>query len=84
MENGNSVLLGIAAPQIHMHLPIDTLQVRTYIERVEVLGFHSLWVQEQSGIKLRTSTMEGVSMLSYAAALTRQVPTKARCGSCWC
>jgi probable F420-dependent oxidoreductase len=67
------VLFGIAAPQIHSRFPVDTAQIQSYIQRAEELNFHSLWVQEQAGLRAVAGALEGVSMLSYAAALTRRV-----------
>ncbi|MBI3059882.1 MAG: LLM class flavin-dependent oxidoreductase [Deltaproteobacteria bacterium] len=66
-------MFGIGAPQVHTHLPVDLEKIRRYIERAEALGFHSLWVQEQAGLRAAAGALEGVSMLSYAAALTRRI-----------
>jgi len=68
---------GIATPQIHGEFPVDQEEIRNGIQRAEALGFHSLWVQEQAGLRAAAGALEGVSMLSYAAALTR----KARLGN---
>jgi len=73
MSADNTLLFGIGAPQVHTHLPVDLEEIRRYIERAEALGFHSLWVQEQAGLKAVAGALEGVSMLSYAAALTRRI-----------
>ena len=69
----DKILFGIGAPQIHTRLPVDLEEIRRCIERAEALGFHSLWVQEQAGLRAAAGTLEGVSMLSYAAALTRRI-----------
>ncbi len=69
----DKILFGIGAPQIHTRLPVDLEEIRRCIERAEALGFHSLWVQEQAGLRTAASALEGVSMLSYAAALTRRI-----------
>lgn len=69
----DQVSFGVAAPQIHTHLPLDLTAARSYIERAEALGFHSLWVQEQGGLRQAASALEPISLLSYAAALTRRV-----------
>lgn len=73
MSADNTLLFGIGAPQIHTRLPVDLEEIRRYIERAEALGFHSLWVQEQAGLRAAAGALEGVSMLSYAAALTRRI-----------
>jgi len=73
MSADNTLLFGIGAPQVHTHLPVDLEEIRRYIEQAEALGFHSLWVQEQAGLRAAAGALEGVSMLSYAAALTRRI-----------
>jgi len=73
MPANDNLLFGIGAPQVHTHLPVDLEEIRRYIERAEALGFHSLWVQEQAGLRAAAGALEGVSMLSYAAALTRRI-----------
>ena len=73
MAHDDKLLFGIGAPQVHTHLPVDLEEIRRYIERAEALGFHSLWVQEQAGLRAVAGALEGVSMLNYAAALTRRI-----------
>jgi probable F420-dependent oxidoreductase len=67
------VEFGIAAPQIHTKLPLDLESIHRYLKRAEELGFHSLWVQEQAVLRQAASALEGITMLSYAAALTQRV-----------
>ena len=64
---------GIAAPQIHRDLPVDPAAIQSYIQRAEALGFHSLWVQEQTVLRQGAIALEALSLLSYAAALTRRI-----------
>ncbi len=64
---------GIAAHQIHRDLPVDPAAIQTCVQRAEALGFHSLWVQEQAVLRQAASALEPVSLLSYAAALTRRI-----------
>ncbi|HWP57997.1 MAG TPA: LLM class flavin-dependent oxidoreductase [Candidatus Acidoferrales bacterium] len=71
------VEFGIAAPQIHTRFPVNQEEIRRCIQRVEALGFDSLWVQEQAGLRAAAGALEGVALLSYAAALT----SKARLGN---
>ncbi len=73
MSVNRELLFGIGAPQIHTRLPVDLEEIRRFIERAEALAFHSLWVQEQAGLRAVAGALEGVSMLSYAAALTRRI-----------
>lgn len=69
----DKVEFGIAAPQIHTQLPLDLESIQRYIRRAEELGFHSLWVQEQAVLRQAASAMEGITMLSYAAAITQRI-----------
>ena len=70
----DKVEFGIAAPQIHTKLPLDLEAIPRYIKRAEELGFHSLWVQEQAVLRHgAASAIEGITMLSYAAALTQRI-----------
>jgi probable F420-dependent oxidoreductase len=69
----DKVEFGIAAPQIHTKLPLDLEAIHRYIKRAEELGFHSLWVQEQAVLRQAASAVEGITMLSYAAALTQRI-----------
>ena len=73
MSADDKLLFGIGAPQIHTRLPLDLEEIRRCIERADALAFHSLWVQEQAGLRAAAGALEGVSMLSYAAALTRRI-----------
>lgn len=63
---------GVAAPQIHARLPVDIEEVQRYLRRAEELGFESLWVQEQAVLRQAASALDGITMLSYAAAVTRR------------
>ena len=73
MTGDNEISFGIAAPQIHVRLPVDTVEIQSYLRRAEELEFHSIWVQEQAGLRASAAALEGISMLSYAAAITRRV-----------
>jgi len=73
MAPEKKILFGIGGPQIHDHLPIDQEEVLAYIKRAEELGFHSVWVQEQAGFNAAAGALEGVTLLSYAAAVTRRI-----------
>lgn len=37
------------------------------------MGFHSIWVQERAGLRATGGALEGVSLLSYIAALTQKL-----------
>lgn len=60
---------GIAMPQIWAGPPEPAGALHPFLARAEALGYHSVWVQEQ--ILGRAGTFEPVTLLSYAAALTR-------------
>jgi len=72
MESVGKVIFGISAPQIHQELPIDPAEIQTYIQQAEGFGFHSLWVLEPFGLRA-PSLLESLSLLNYAAALTRKI-----------
>jgi probable F420-dependent oxidoreductase len=66
---------GIAIPQDFIDRPVNLRLIRDYVQRAEVLGFDSLWVQEQ--IVGDVPILEPVTLLTYVAALT----TKPRLGT---
>ena len=68
----NDLKFGIAAPQIHTTLPVNVEEIQRYLKRAEELNFHSIWVQEQAVLRQAASAIEGITMLSYAAAVTRR------------
>ena len=73
MSSSERVLFGIAAPQIHTQFPVDPSAIQDFVQRAEALGFHSLWAQEQAGLRARAGALEAISFLSYAAAVTRRI-----------
>ncbi|MGH7833954.1 MAG: LLM class flavin-dependent oxidoreductase, partial [Candidatus Binatia bacterium] len=73
MAEGEKLLFGIGGPQIHAELPLDLEEIQSYIRRAEGLDFHSLWVQEQAGLRQSWSALEGMTLMSYMAALTRRI-----------
>lgn len=73
MADNKDLFFGIGAPQIHSRLPLDLETIRRCVERAEALGFHSLWVQEQAPLRAAAGALEGITLLSYAAALTRRI-----------
>lgn len=66
---------GIAIPQTFARSPIDVRLIREFVPKAEMLGYESLWVQEQ--IISDTLILEPVTLLTYAAALS----SRARLGS---
>ncbi|MBI3014384.1 MAG: LLM class flavin-dependent oxidoreductase [Candidatus Tectomicrobia bacterium] len=62
---------GISIPQIFFDRPcVDTAKLQGFLRRAEELGFHSAWTQEQI-LGRGASCLEPISLLSYAAAVTR-------------
>ena len=62
---------GVAIPQTFLGGPIDPAKIRTFLTRVETLGFASAWVVEQ--ILGRIPSLEPVTLLTYAAAVTGRI-----------
>ena len=62
---------GVAIPQIFPDGRVDLALVRRVVTRAEALGFHSLWTQEQ--LLGGAASLDPVSALTYAAALTERV-----------
>ena len=71
MSNQQGVPCGIAIPQIFPDGPVDMTLIRDYVERAELLGYHSLWVQED--IIGDTSSLEPINLLCYIAAVTQNI-----------
>jgi probable F420-dependent oxidoreductase len=65
------VRFGIAMPQIFPGPRLDVAHLRTFLGRVEALGYESVWVQEQ--VLGSAPSLEPVTFLAYGAALTRRV-----------
>ncbi len=71
MSAGGRVQFAIAIPQIFSRPHADLAALQTFLGRADALGYHSVWVQEQMlGV---ASSLEPVTLLAYAAALTRRV-----------
>ncbi len=62
---------GIPIPQVFLDGRADMLLVRRALERAEQLGFESAWVQDQ--VTGDIPLLESVSLLCYAAAVTRRI-----------
>ena len=71
MSTAEPIRIGAAIPQVFIDSPVDMNLVRDWIVRAEELGFESLWVQEN--IVGDFPSLEPVSLLCYAAALTSKV-----------
>jgi probable F420-dependent oxidoreductase len=71
MATGKAVLCGIAIPQDFIDGPLDIAFLHTYLSRAETLGYESAWVQEQ--IVGAVPILEPLALLTFAAALTRQL-----------
>lgn len=62
---------GIPVPQVFLDGAADMALVRRSLERAEALGFDSAWVQDQ--VAGDVPLLESVSLLCYAAAVTRRL-----------
>lgn len=60
---------GIAIPQAFGNEPVDIALIDEFVKQADALGYHSLWVQEV----IDAGLLEPLSLLTYAAALTRRV-----------
>jgi len=69
MASGKAVHYGIAIPQDFIDGPLDIPFLHAFLTRAEALGYDSAWVQEQ--IVGSVPILEPVTVLAYAAALTR-------------
>lgn len=73
MATANEVVYAMIGPQAHRREPINLEELQTYLRRAEELGFHSVWATEQSGFSAGEGALEGVTLLSYAAGVTRRL-----------
>jgi probable F420-dependent oxidoreductase len=71
MTTAKPVRCGVAIPQDYINKPVDLPYLHTYLSRAEALGYESAWVQEQ--IVGSVPILEPVTLLTYAAALTRKL-----------
>jgi probable F420-dependent oxidoreductase len=71
MTTGKPVRFGIAIPQDFINGPLDISSLHAYLTRAEDLGYESAWVQEQ--IVGTVPVLEPLTLLTYAAALTRRI-----------
>ncbi len=62
---------GIELPQVFFDGPVDMEHVRKFATRSESLGYDSLWLQER--IIGDFTMLEPVSVISYVAAITKQI-----------
>ncbi len=71
MTTERAVKFALAIPQVFSQPQVDTAGLQTFLGRAEALGYHSVWAQEQ--ILGAAGSLEPVTLLAYAAALTRRV-----------
>jgi probable F420-dependent oxidoreductase len=71
MAQATPVRFGVAIPQDFINRPLDLPYLHAYLARAEALGYESVWVQEQ--IVGTVPVLEPVTLLTYAAALTRRL-----------
>ena len=71
MTGPNQVRFAVAIPQVLTQSSADTATLQTFLTRAEALGYESAWVMEQ--ILGQAPSLEPVTLLSYAAAVTRRL-----------
>jgi len=64
-----TIQFGIAIPQAFAGAAVDVTLIDSFLRKADELGYHSVWVQEV----IDAGLLEPVSLLTYAAALTRRV-----------
>jgi probable F420-dependent oxidoreductase len=62
---------GVGVPQVLLEPSLDAERLQRFLRRVEELGFGSAWTFEQ--MIGRARTLEPITLLAYAAAVTRSV-----------
>lgn len=71
MEQPRPLTFGVAIPQIFQGTQIDPGALRTYAQKAEALGYHSLWVQDRTLSPF--PVLESVTLLTFAAGVTNTV-----------
>jgi probable F420-dependent oxidoreductase len=64
-----SLQFGIAIPQAFGKKSVDAALIESFAKQADVLGYHSLWVQEV----IDAALLDPVSLLTFAAPLTRRI-----------
>ncbi len=73
MATGKQVECAIIGPLSLMKPTINPEEIQGYFRRAEELGFHSVWLTEQSGFRGRTGALESMTLMSYATAVTTRL-----------
>lgn len=73
MNEKVNVQCGIIGPLSLNKSEIDPKEIQAYFRRAEELGFHSVWLTEQSGFRARIAALESMTLMSYAAAVTTRI-----------
>ncbi len=73
MDTGKQVECAIIGPLSLMKPIISPEEIQGYFRRAEELGFHSVWLTEQSGFRGRTGALESMTLMSYATAVTTRL-----------
>jgi len=73
MDSERKILYGIIGPLSLNKPEIDPAEIQAYFRRAEELGFHSVWLTEQSGFRARIASLESMTLMSYAAAVTTRL-----------
>jgi len=64
---------GFIGPLSLIKPTISPEEIQGYFRRAEELGFHSVWLTDQSGFRGQTGALESMTLMSYAAAVTTRL-----------
>ncbi len=69
MSTAEKVVCGFIGPLSLNKPTVDPEEIKADFRRAEELGFHSVWLPEQSGFRGKIDSLESMTVLSYAAAV---------------
>jgi probable F420-dependent oxidoreductase len=73
MSTEKKVSCGLIGPLSLNKSTVDPDEIKAYFQRAEELGFDSVWLPEQSGFRGKVGSLESMTVLSYAAAVTTRL-----------
>ena len=71
MVNRDELKIGIAIPQLFLTGEVDTSEIRSFLAKVESLGYDSAWVQDS--VVAGRPHLEALPLLTYAAAFSSRL-----------
>jgi len=73
LATGKQVECAIIGPLSLIKPTINPEEIQGYFRRAEELGFHGVWLTDQSGFRGQTGALESMTLMSYAAAVTTRL-----------